>query len=400
MSTVVQTNYSPQMRIGLKGLVMDESGFETATRICGDVNGIAFGLAVSQDPSGDDGAILGSGNFLGISCRDVTLNGVSLLPTSNIRAPVDVYDQYRDMAILTRGHIYVVPDTDVAADDPVYYDFVTGTLGNSASGSSGIGNIQFSGQPAVNDTITFNGTVITFVATTPTATHVVIGPTLGDTVDALVTTLNASTDGGIDAATYGAYPSSPGGAGEGSGAYQVNIAFTAPGLAGDSYTLLKSCAAATLSGAVLTGGYGGTDAGGSITFSQQPADNSTITINGTVVTLHDGTGGTVARGASTAAAVDALKTFLNASVDAQIAKCTYDSVGTPTHNQLTITSKTVGVTMNSFTLAASSSPNSYGTLSGTTLAGGIVPSTLVSYAKWKTTALAGSLAVLSLGVQK
>jgi hypothetical protein len=133
-------------------------------------------------------------------------------------------------------------------------------------------------------------------------------------------------------------------------------------------------------------------------FSSQPADNSTITLNGTVVTLHDGTGGTVDRGADLAATMAALKAFLNASVDAEIAKCTYDSTA---GGLLTITSKTVGVTMDAFTVVSSSSPASHGTVSaGGTLAGGIVPSVAVADSWWATTAQAGDLAIVSLGVQR
>jgi hypothetical protein len=81
--------------------------------------------------------------------------------------------------------------------------------------------------------------------------------------------------------------------------------------------------------------------------------------------LHDGTGGSVDRGATITNTLANLKTFLNASVNAEIAKCVYDVSGTT----LTITSKTIGTTMNSYTLATSVSPNSYGTRSDTTLNG-------------------------------
>ena len=60
--------------------------------------------------------------------------------------------------------------------------------------------------------------------------------------------------------------------------------------------------------------------------------------------MHDGTGGSVDRGATITNTLANLKTFLNASVNAEIAKCVYDVSGTT----LTITSKTIGTTMNSY----------------------------------------------------
>ena len=392
MSTVVQTSYRPQIAKGVAGLVVDEGGYETATRRCDTSAGITFGQAVSD--GGDGTAVLGGDSFLGITCRDVTLNGVSLLPLADAATAADTFERYRNMPVLTRGRIYVQADCDVAAGDPIYYDHETGMLGNSASGSSAYGNIQFSGQPAVNDTITFNGTAITFVASTPTATHVVIGPTLAATIEALVTTLNASTDGGIDVATYEAYPPSPGGAGQGSGAYQLNIGYTTPGAAGNGYTLTKSCAAATLSAANLAGGYGGTDAGGSIVFVTNPGPalaatgNIVFTTNpgeGTKITLmgHDvvfkGTpgAGEIQIGIDLATTLDTLVVALNNEAVApgnnvDIKKATYTATGTP-HATLHIVYDTAVTAGNGFTTATNVSG---ATPSGAHLTGGLDPQTI------------------------
>jgi hypothetical protein len=69
----------------------------------------------------------------------------------------------------------------------------------------------------------------------------------------------------------------------------------------------------------------------------------------------------VNRGVALVNTVDNLVTFLNASVDAQISKCTYVASGSP-HNVITATYKTIGVVGNAFTLAGSSSPNSFATV--------------------------------------
>lgn len=105
---------------------------------------------------------------------------------------------------------------------------------------------------------------------------------------------------------------------------------------------------------------------GTITFDDQPAADSTITLNGTVWTF-------VASGASGAetniggdleATLTALASDLNGSADAEVAKCTYDSTAT----ELTIEFDTGGTTGNAFTLAALAASN--GEVSAATLEGG------------------------------
>jgi tail tube protein len=105
---------------------------------------------------------------------------------------------------------------------------------------------------------------------------------------------------------------------------------------------------------------------GSITFSAQPANTSTITLNSVVWTFVTGAPGAnqTQIGVSLAATLTQLATDLNASVDAEISKCTY--VGTAT--ALNISRDLVGTGGNTFTIAASA--NSNGTRSAATLLGG------------------------------
>lgn len=106
---------------------------------------------------------------------------------------------------------------------------------------------------------------------------------------------------------------------------------------------------------------------GNIVFTTNPAANDTVTIGGTVVTFKasGATGSQVNIGASLALTIGALVTFLNASSDTNIVKCTY--VGGDT--TLYVTFKTTGTTGNAFTLAAS-----VATVSGATLSGGLAAS--------------------------
>jgi hypothetical protein len=110
-----------------------------------------------------------------------------------------------------------------------------------------------------------------------------------------------------------------------------------------------------LSGATLAGGAAGVAATGQMTFVNQPQNGDSITLNGSKVTFKTSgaTGLQVNIGASLAATVTALQTFLNASADAQITLNTY-GIGTG-GLILTITSKTTGTGSNSYTLDAACS---------------------------------------------
>ncbi len=107
---------------------------------------------------------------------------------------------------------------------------------------------------------------------------------------------------------------------------------------------------------------------GSITFSAQPTVNSTVTINKTAFTFvaSGAVGNQVNIGANLAATMTALAVRLNASAVAGVLVATY----TGTATALTIVHDTLGTAGNAFTLAASTSPASRGTVSGYRLTGG------------------------------
>lgn len=127
------------------------------------------------------------------------------------------------------------------------------------------------------------------------------------------------------------------------------------------------------------GATGAAKAAGKITFSAQPANNSTVTINGTAFTFVSSgpTGNQVLIGANLAATMTALAAALNASVISGVAAATYVASAT----ELGILHDTLGLVGNAFTLAASTSPNSHGTPSGLTLIGGL-DDYLFSSGKW------------------
>lgn len=124
---------------------------------------------------------------------------------------------------------------------------VYGTAGNSYGLSKSGANITVSGSGNLTggvapDTLTVNGTAITFVAAAPSGNQVLVGPTVAATSANLQGFLQASVDSNIDQATYQ------------TASNVTTVTFGSAGTAGNSFTLVKSSSHITLSGAVLSGG--------------------------------------------------------------------------------------------------------------------------------------------------
>jgi len=255
MSTVVQRTYRPQQAAGLAGLIVDETRASVSTYQCGTSAGIGFGLAVSQGSGSDTQAVIGGASkFIGLTVRDVTLDGLPIDPLLDAIAPVDTYQQYANMAVMHTGHMWVVAHAIVAAGDALFYASADGTLSNSASGEAAFGYIDFTTNPVAGNTVTLQGSAISFVASGATGLQANIGATLGDTLVNLAAMQNASADTNLVLLTTRAYPPSPGGAGQGSGAYRLMVSSKAVGVAGNAYTLATNVPGATVSGATLAGG--------------------------------------------------------------------------------------------------------------------------------------------------
>lgn len=104
------------------------------------------------------------------------------------------------------------------------------------------GNISFAANPAPASTVTFNGTVVTFVAGAPGANQVQIAGTTAATLAALLVLLNASADANIIQATYLVVGN------------KLYVTSKVTGAGGNAFTLAASAAAP--SGANLAGGAG------------------------------------------------------------------------------------------------------------------------------------------------
>jgi len=253
MGTVVQTDYAPQIRPGVVGLIVDQVESSKQSWLVETAAGIGFGLAVSQG-SGDQGCVIGGTKFVGITERSVVLGLAPIDPLSSTQGTVDVYPQRTNASVMSRGHMWVQAGANVTANDTVYYSGTTGQLTNSASGTAAVGSIAFTQQPIDGQTVTIQGTAVTFKNSGATGNQVNIGPTLGDTVAALANFLNASADTNLVLMKYAAYPPSPGGSAQGSGANTLQIAVKAVGVTGNGYTLATTVGGATVSGGTLSGG--------------------------------------------------------------------------------------------------------------------------------------------------
>lgn len=228
------------------------------------------------------------------------------------------------------------------------YVLELGTAGTRASGTVTFGanpsyGVQASGTITIavgnvsnGDTVTIQGTVVTFVTGTPVGNQVLIGSSNTVTSANLQAFLQTSADANLSLMTYSTTTN------------VTTITAKVFGTAGNAYTLTKSGANITVSGATFSGGVA--------------AD--TLTIQGTAITFVNAspTGNQVLVGTTAAATQLNLYNFLVASSDTNLSLMTY-----ATNSVLTITSKVAGIAGNAYTLAKSSTAL---TLSGATLSGG------------------------------
>ncbi len=157
-----------------------------------------------------------------------------------------------DDPVLGQGRDPYAPLQDVIMDegeivvpvDPRHIGlWLTGLLGDPTSSPvAAAGYIDFTVNPSDQDTTTLGGTVWTFVSGSSTGDETQIQTTATQTIDQLITDLNASTDGNISDATYSRPASTQ----------RLLVTHDTAGAAGNVFTLVASAAMA--SGPTLTGG--------------------------------------------------------------------------------------------------------------------------------------------------
>ena len=145
----------------------------------------------------------------------------------------DPYAPLQD-AIMDEGEI-VVPV------DPRYLGiWLTGLFGDPASSTvAASGYIDFAVNPSDQDTVTLGGTVWTFVTGAASGDETQIQATATQTIDRLVTDLNASADTNVSDATY----SRP------AGTQRLLVAHDTEGATGNAFALAASAA-------MVSGGLG------------------------------------------------------------------------------------------------------------------------------------------------
>jgi hypothetical protein len=130
----VQSTYQQYINVGQVGMRATDFNPLTDTRLADDPTGvgIGFGLAVSQGTThGDKSAVIGQvsgGIFVGITLSDATLPNLTDISGQH----TDMYSDSDNMAVASGGDIWVTPATAVQAGNLVYFNSVTGQLGDSA----------------------------------------------------------------------------------------------------------------------------------------------------------------------------------------------------------------------------------------------------------------------------
>lgn len=116
------------------------------------------------------------------------------------------------------------------------------TSATTGVGTQATGTVTFTANPSASDTLTLNGQAITFVSSITGANQVLIGSLDTDTAANLQAFLQASLDADLVFATYATT------------GLVLTITYKTIGTAGNSYTIVKSSTALTLSASTLLGG--------------------------------------------------------------------------------------------------------------------------------------------------
>lgn len=137
--------------------------------------------------------------------------------------------------------------------------FIITSTGTGA-GAYAIGSVTFIGNPVANDTLTVEGTLITFVSSSPTGSQVLIGATPQITAANLLAFLQASVDSNIITCSYSL------------SGLVLSITAKTIGTGGNALTLAKSSSELNISGATLTGGVNPS----SVSFATAPGSGTDI----------------------------------------------------------------------------------------------------------------------------
>lgn len=126
MPNNLQPNYVERQSEAVAGMPATMGQWDAITRTNESSTAIGFGLAVKRGDDPEKCALAGAlVDFLGVSLRDQTQD----------IANDDTYAQYNNVAILTRGYVWVQVSGTPTQDDPVHYNATTGVF--AISGGTG-----------------------------------------------------------------------------------------------------------------------------------------------------------------------------------------------------------------------------------------------------------------------
>ncbi len=186
-----------------------------------------------------------------ITIKGTTITFVSGSPSGN---QVQIGVNVAATSVALQAFLAASADANLAANTYNTMSLVTtitarayGVAGNSYSLTKSGANIAVSGAGTLTggvaaDTLTVNGTVITFVPSNPSGNQVVVGPTVAATSANLQAFLGASEDSNIIEATYS------------TASLVTTVTAAEAGTAGNSFSLAESSSHISISGAVLADG--------------------------------------------------------------------------------------------------------------------------------------------------
>lgn len=156
-----------------------------------------------------------------------------------------------------------------------------GTAANSFTLAKSGTNISVSGSGSLAggvaaDTLTVNGTAITFVALNPSGNQVLVGPTVAQTSANLQGFLQSSSDSNIEQADYS------------TSSDVTTVTFASAGTAGNAFTLAKSSSHISISGGNLSGGLQPSSVGYATAGSGTDLSTKLKMTNGTNIALVPG----------------------------------------------------------------------------------------------------------------
>ena len=235
----LQTSYGNVLQPAVPGMIADMRNRTVLSRVA-QIGPVAFGVPSFRGTA--DNTMLtvgatGAGAFEGITVRDPTVRPLVTYP--------DTFQQYDIVPVLIKGIVWVRVVSPVTPGQAALLDGAGNFTALSGTGYA-TDAITFTTNPAAGQTITLNGTTVTFVASGATGNQVNIGASLSATLTSLLTLLQASADTQIVKFTYNVTTNSQ--------APALELTAATAGTGGNALTVASTVAGATVLTPTLTGG--------------------------------------------------------------------------------------------------------------------------------------------------